>query len=61
MPAKPKPKQSDSREQQLERRAAARGYLIEKDDAGHWYAVIGGTRWGPMQSLDELDEFLPKG
>ena len=56
----PKPKSKESREAELERRAASRGYTIEKQD-GHWYAVIGGTRYGPMSSLDELEEFLPAG
>jgi hypothetical protein len=56
----PKPKSKGSREAELEKRAASRGYTIEKDDQGKWYAVIGGTRYGPMASLDELGEFLPK-
>ena len=46
------------REAELSKRAAARGYTIEKED-GQWYAAIGGTRWGPM-TLEGLDEFLPK-
>jgi hypothetical protein len=53
---KAKPKKPT--EAQLEKRAASRGYALEKDD-GKWYAVIGGTRYGPMESLEEVDEFLP--
>jgi hypothetical protein len=59
MPPKPKAPANESREAELERRAASRGYTIEKDDEGNIYAVLAGTRWGPMQTLDELDEFLP--
>jgi hypothetical protein len=61
MPSAPKKKTpaKDASREELEKRAAARGYTLEQE--GHqWYAVIGGTRWGPMQSLDEIDEFLPK-
>jgi hypothetical protein len=43
----------------LEKRAEAAGYVLEKED-GEWYATIAGTRWGPMSSLDEVDEFLPE-
>ena len=50
----------ESREAQLERRAASRGYTLVKD-RDVWYAEIGGTRWGPMRTLDEVDEFLPAG
>lgn len=48
-----------SREAQLQKRAASRGYTLEKDGKA-WYAVISDTRYGPMASLDEVDEFLPK-
>jgi hypothetical protein len=54
-----KSKSKKPTEAQLEKRATARGYTLEKDD-GKWYAVIGGTRYGPMASLDELDDFLPE-
>ena len=54
---KPKPKPG-AQLAELEKRAAARNYTLEQED-GQWYAVIGGTRYGPMQSLDEVDEFLP--
>ena len=50
---------SASREASLRERAASRSYTLEKED-GAWYARIGGTRFGPMRSLDEVDEFLPK-
>jgi hypothetical protein len=48
-----------SREEALVRRAASRGYTLEKVGKA-WYAVIADTRFGPMTSLDEVDEFLPK-
>jgi hypothetical protein len=51
--------ESSSREAQLRKRAASRSYTLEKDGKD-WYASIGGTRFGPMASLDEVDEFLPK-
>jgi len=55
----PKPeKKSESREASLRKRAALRNYTLHREQDG-WYAEIGGTRWGPMQSLDEVDEFLP--
>ena len=44
---------------QLEKRAEAAGYTLEKEE-GKWYAVIAGTRYGPMESLEEVDDFLPK-
>ncbi len=52
-------KKSQSREAQLQERAASRSYTLEKD-GNVWYARIGGTRYGPMRNLDEVDEFLPK-
>ncbi len=57
--AKPRAKKSESREASLKKRAASRSYTLEKED-GAWYAAIGGTRFGPMRTLDEVDEFLPK-
>lgn len=68
MPPTPKAKQQtreertgrSSREAELQKRAAARNYRLEEEN-GQWYASIGGTRFGPMQSLDELDELLPAG
>jgi hypothetical protein len=51
-------KKLEPREAELEKRAASRGYVLEKDDK-QWYAAIGGTRFGPMANLDEVDEFLP--
>jgi hypothetical protein len=59
MGAKKTGKKTMSREAALADRAASRGYTLEKDGK-HWYAVIAGTRFGPMASLDEVDEFLPK-
>ena len=56
---RPRKKQSQSREAELAKRAAARGYALERDGKD-WYATIGGTRFGPMRSLDEVDEFLPR-
>ncbi len=52
-------KKSESREASLRERAASRNYTLEKED-GVWYAAIGGTRFGPMRTLDEVDQFLPK-
>ena len=52
-------RKSQSREAQLQERAASRGYTLEKDGKV-WYAEIAGTRYGPMQTLDEVGEFLPK-
>ncbi len=52
-------KKNESREASLRKRAASRNYTLEKDGAS-WYAAIGETRYGPMASLDEVDEFLPK-
>ena len=52
-------KKRESREAQLEKRAAARGYTLTKEKDG-WYAALGATRFGPMQNLDEVDEFLPE-
>ena len=58
--ARPRNKKSEpSREASLRKRAASRHYTLEKED-GAWYAAIGGTRYGPMRSLDEVDEFLPE-
>jgi hypothetical protein len=48
-----------SREAQLRKRAASRGFTLEKDGDA-WYAEISGTRFGPMRTLDDVDEFLPK-
>ncbi len=58
---RPRKKQSESREAQLEKRAGSRGYVLEKEGKA-WYAVVagGGTRFGPMASLDEVEEFLPQ-
>jgi hypothetical protein len=54
-----KKKEAGSREAELQKRAAARGYALEKDGK-QWFAAISDTRYGPMASLDEVDEFLPK-
>ncbi len=43
----------------LRERAASRNYTLEKE-GGAWYARVGETRFGPMPTLDEVDEFLPK-
>jgi len=51
-------KKSSSREARLRKRAASRGYTLVKEKDG-WYAVIGGTRFGPLRDLDAVDEFLP--
>jgi ABC-type transport system substrate-binding protein len=58
MPAKPKKETEWLTEAALAKRAASRGYTIEKED-DQWYAKVGGTRYGPMATLEELDEFLP--
>jgi hypothetical protein len=55
----PKPeKKSESREAGLRKRAALRCYTLHKEKDG-WYAELAGTHFGPMQTLDEVDEFLP--
>lgn len=46
-------------EASLRKRAASRGYTLVKEDDG-WYVELGGTRWGPMVTLDEVDDWLPK-
>ncbi len=58
--AKPRTtKKSASREASLRRRAASRHYtLVREGDV--WYAVVADTRFGPLRTLDEVDEFLPK-
>ena len=43
---------------ELEKRAAERGYTLTQEEKA-WYAEIGGSRYGPMASLEEVDEFLP--
>jgi len=52
-------KSTSSREASLRKRAASRNYTLEQE-AGAWYARVGETRFGPMATLDEVDEFLPK-
>ncbi len=54
-----KKKTEASREAALRKRAASRNYELVKEGSV-WYAQLGGTRWGPMLSLDEVDDFLPK-
>jgi hypothetical protein len=54
-----KPKKGNLTEAALSKRAASRGYTLVKEGKV-WFAEIGGTRYGPMESLDEVDEFLPK-
>ena len=57
--ARPRKQKRETREAQLEKRAASRGYtLVKEKDA--WYAVLAGTRFGPLQTLDDVDQFLPK-
>jgi hypothetical protein len=51
-------KKNTPTEAALRKRAASRGYTLVKEADG-WYAAIGGTRWGPMATLAEVDEFLP--
>jgi hypothetical protein len=62
MPPTPKAKKTEAAptEAQLAERAEQAGYTLEKEDDG-WYAEIHGTRWGPMRTVEELDEFLPNG
>ena len=63
--AKPRTKREDtpsssrSREASLRKRAASRGYTLQKED-DVWYAEIRGTRYGPLRTLADVDEFLPK-
>jgi hypothetical protein len=52
-------KSERSKEAGLRKRAASRGYTLHEERDG-WYAEIGGTRFGPMRNLDDVDEFLPK-
>jgi hypothetical protein len=54
-----KKKTTVSREAALRKRAASRSYTLEKH-GDVWYARIGGTRFGPMRTLADVDEFLPK-
>jgi hypothetical protein len=52
-------RKADKREDELRERAAARGYRLVKD-GNVWYAQVGGgTRYGPLRTLDAVDEFLP--
>jgi hypothetical protein len=51
-------KKSEPAEAALRKRAASRGYTLVKEKDG-WYVELAGTRWGPMVTLDEVDEFLP--
>jgi len=53
-----KKKSDATREADLRKRAASRNYELVKEKDG-WYAQIAGTRWGPMRTLDDVDEFLP--
>jgi hypothetical protein len=55
---RPRKKQSDSREAQLQKRAASRDYVLEKEGKLWYAAIAGGTRFGPMASRDEVAEFL---
>ena len=57
----PKKKESttSSREAGLRKRAASRNFDLVKEKEG-WYAEIAGTRYGPLATLDDVDEFLPK-
>ena len=51
-------KKPTTRQAELEKRAEERGYqLIRDGDA--WYAAIGDKRFGPLRTLDEVEEFLP--
>jgi hypothetical protein len=59
-PASDRTRSPANAEAQFEKRAAKAGYTLTKDENG-WYAEIHGTRWGPIATVDELDEFLPKG
>ena len=45
-------------EASLRKRAASRGYTLVTEDG--WYVELGGTRWGPMVTLDEVDDWLQK-
>ena len=56
--ARQRKKQSQPREAELAGRAASRNYTRIRDGEVY-YAEIGGTRFGPMQTLAEVDEFLP--
>ena len=57
--AKNKKSTESKREAELRKRAASRNYTLEKD-GDVWYAEIAATRYGPLRTLDEVDEFLPK-
>ena len=50
---------SRSREASLRKRAASRNYTLVKEGEV-WYARIGDTRFGPLRTLADVDEFLPK-
>ncbi len=59
-PRKSETLSSQKREADLRKRAASRGYTLQKE-GDVWYAEIGGTRYGPLRTLADVDEFLPKG
>ena len=44
---------------ELSKRAASRGYTLEKDD-GKWCAEIGGTRYGPMRRSTSSTSSCPR-
>jgi hypothetical protein len=59
--ARRRAKKSDSsREASLRKRAANRGYTLAKE-GDRYYAVTadGSTRYGPLNNLDEVEEWLP--
>ena len=47
-----------TREASLHKRAASRGYTLVKE-GDVWYAVIGETRFGPLRTFADIEEFLP--
>jgi len=47
-----------TREASLHKRAASRGFTLVKE-GDVWYAVIGETRFGPLRTFADIEEFLP--
>ncbi len=52
-------KRDSAREAALRKRAATRNFTLVKEGEV-WYARIGDTRFGPLRTLADVDQFLPK-
>ncbi len=58
-PRKSETVSSQKREADLRKRAATRNFTLQKEGEV-WYARIGETRFGPLRTLADVEEFLPK-